>query len=60
MALAMFGGMSAGEISGLQWEHVNFVEGLIWVQHSLSRFGGIEGTKGPVTPSRYPDVPGNE
>ena len=53
VALAMFGGMSAGEISGLQWEHVNFVEGLIWVQHSLSRFGGL---KEPKAPSRHRDI----
>ena len=49
-ALAMFGGMCAGEIAGLQWEHVDFIDGYIYVEHSLSRHGGL---KGPKTLDRH-------
>ena len=50
VALSMFGGMTAGEMAGLQWEQVDFVEGLVTVHHSLSRFGGL---KEPKAPARY-------
>jgi integrase len=46
-ALAMFGGMCAGEIAGLQWEHVDFVDAYIYVEHSWSRWGGLKGPKNP-------------
>jgi integrase len=48
-ALAMFGGMCAGEMAGLQWEEVNFIEGFIYIKHSQARRGGL---KGPKTDAR--------
>ena len=48
-ALAMFGGMCAGEMAGLQWENVNFLEGFIYIEHSQARRGGL---KGPKTDAR--------
>jgi len=52
-ALAMFGGVCAGEMAGLQWEFVDFVEGYIWINHSLSRYGGL---KEPKSFARYRQV----
>ena len=48
-ALAMFGGMCAGEMAGLQWGEVNFLEGFIYIKHSQARRGGL---KGPKTDAR--------
>ena len=53
-SLAMFGGMCAGEMAGLQWENVNFTEGHIYVAHSLSRHGGL---KGPKVKDRHRYIP---
>ena len=65
VALAMFGGMSAGEIAGLQWEYVNFLEvddgPWIWIEHSLSRYGEAdERLKGPKALSRHRYIPMGE
>ena len=53
-SLAMFGGMCAGEMAGLQWEDINFTEGYVSVEHSLSRYGGL---KGPKVKDRHRLVP---
>ena len=50
VALSMFGGMRAGEMAGLQWENIDFIERMISVRHSLSRYGGL---KEPKAASSY-------
>jgi integrase len=54
ISLAMFGGMCAGEISGLQWENVDFIHCVLFVGHSLSIHGGL---KGPKTKDRERYIP---
>jgi integrase len=58
VALAMFGGMSAGEMAGLQWEDINFLEvdngPWIRVAHSLCRHVGL---KQPKASSRRRYIP---
>ena len=56
VALSMFGGMSCGEMCGLQWEYVNFTAPIpwIWIEHSQSRYAGVHGKlKEPKAPSRH-------
>jgi len=44
-ALAMLTGLRDGEISGLTWEAIDLVEGLIHVRQALAAIGGIGPTK---------------
>ena len=56
VALSMFGGMSCGEMCGLQWEYVNFTAPIpwIWIEHSQSRYAGAHGKlKEPKARSRH-------
>jgi len=43
--LAVCAGMRRGEITGLQWENVDFVNGLIYIRHSYSWEDGLKGPK---------------
>jgi integrase len=45
ITMAIFTGMRAGEIAGLQWENVDLIEGTIRVRHSLSKYDGLKGPK---------------
>ena len=45
ITMAIFTGMRAGEIAGLQWEDLDLVEGTIRVRHSLSKYDGLKGPK---------------
>lgn len=52
--LALFGGLRAGEIYGLQWESIDFAHNVIRVRHSFSVFDGL---KGPKSAAGNRDVP---
>lgn len=52
--LGMFAGLRAGEVSGLQWENLDFVNGVIQVRHS---FSPTDGLKGPKTKAGVRDIP---
>jgi len=54
VTLAIFTGMRAGEISGLQWKNVGFDSNVIRVRNSLSR---VDGLKGPKTKAGNRDIP---
>lgn len=41
IVLAIYTGLRKGEIAGLQWEHLDFVNGVIEVRHSLSSTGHV-------------------
>lgn len=45
VSLGMFAGLRAGEMCGLQWENVDFLEGQLHIQHSFSRFDGLKAPK---------------
>lgn len=59
VSLAMFGGMGCGEMCGLKWNYVDFIEQSIWVEHSYSRYRDFNGErlKGPKVPSRHRFIP---
>lgn len=54
VCLSLFTGMRVGEISGLQWENVNFENRTIQVRHSRARY---EGLKKPKTKAGMRDIP---
>lgn len=56
ICLAVFTGMRRGEICGLQWENVDFQQGIIRVRHSLST---LDGLKKPKSRSGVRDIPMN-
>ena len=54
MLLAPFAGLRRGEIIGLQWDNLDFVNGLIQVRHNYSDTDGLKETK---TTTGLRDVP---
>lgn len=52
--LALFCGLRKGEIAGLQWENIDFQNGVIRIRHSYSTHDGL---KAPKTASSVRDVP---
>ena len=45
VGLALFTSMRRGEITGLQWGSVDLVAGSVVIEHSLSYYDGLKGTK---------------
>ncbi|QIB36540.1 tyrosine-type recombinase/integrase [Ancylobacter pratisalsi] len=54
VALGIFGGLRRGEMAGLQWEDVDFIEGVLRLRHSYSR---IDKLKAPKTKAGKRSVP---
>jgi integrase len=54
---ALTAGMRRGEIGGLLWQHVDFADEAIRVEHSFSRYDGLKGPKSKAGRRTLPMVP---